>query len=1109
MKKQIGPSVKAHLLRSTFYLLLILSAGATPFALSQRQPGKQRTLTFAERIAYQRAIEEVYWHHRIWPKERPEPKPSLDAVMSQAQLEKKVEDYLRKSQALEDYWQRPLTAEQLQAEMDRMAQHTKQPEVLQDLFDALGNDPFVIAECLVRPVLAERLLRSWYAYDQRFHGDLKHTAEAELQAHNSIDAMRETNRKYSETEFVRSDGGPNENNLNAEHSVKLNSREWDEIVQKLAVTFSKSEIQPSNGRDGSLSPPSRSARPVVAPYPTLPVGKLSSLQQDEERYYATVVLSKTNDRLRFATIEWSKVPWESWLATVESQVANGKATPDDGYRLPKIADDGSECIDDTWMAIAANVPLGRESHTAVWTGSEMIIWGGFGQRGQSNTGSRYNPATDSWLATSTTNVPTARDYHTAVWTGTDMIIWGGLDNNEFLNTGGRYNPNTDSWTPTSLANAPSGRSGHTVVWAGGEMIVWGGVGQGVELNTSGRSTPNSVFGPPPPTPTPTPPPIHYLNSGGRYNPRTDSWTTTNVADAPSGRVFHTAISTGTEMIVWGGTDSVTYFNTGGRYNPDTDSWTATSTTNTPTSREIHTGIWTGSEMIVWGGDNGPFGYLNTGGKYNPNADTWTATSTTNAPGARNWHTVVWTGTEMIVWGGIDSNNTLNTGGKYIPGTNSWTPTNMTNAPARRGYHTAVWTGSEMIIWGGTGTTYSNTGGRYNPSTDSWVPTADTIQERWGHSAVWTGNEMIVWGGGFGDFDTGGRYTPSTDTWTATSTANAPTGREAHTAIWTGNEMIVWGGRDYNLVYLRTGGRYNPQADSWTATSIADAPDSRQNHTAVWTGSQMIVWGGYFFAGGDHYLDTGGRYDPSTDSWTATSIINAPAGRAFDTAVWTGNEMIVWGGYFDVANQGRVFLNTGGRYDPGTDTWTDTSIINAPTERAVHAAVWTDKEMIVWGGATANGVLNTGGRYDPSTDTWTPVSLATAPDSRSYNKAVWTGSEMITWGGFDASSSHLNTGGRYDPGADSWTPTSIIDAPIGRGYHTTVWTGSEMIVWGGYNNPDGALSTGGIYCAQSGPTATPSPTATPRPTPTPRPRPSPRYRPQLDLGWINRSALRTR
>src|SRR5215469_14317596 len=123
-----------------------------------------RTLTFAERVAYQRTIEEVYWRHRIWPKERPDPKPSLNVVMSQAQLKSKVHDYLRKSQALQDYWQQPITSEQLQAEMNRMAKHTKQPEVLLELFQSLGNDPLIVAECLARPLLAERLFTSALAY---------------------------------------------------------------------------------------------------------------------------------------------------------------------------------------------------------------------------------------------------------------------------------------------------------------------------------------------------------------------------------------------------------------------------------------------------------------------------------------------------------------------------------------------------------------------------------------------------------------------------------------------------------------------------------------------------------------------------------------------------------------------------------------------------------------------------------------------------------------------------------------------------------------------------------------------------------------------------------
>jgi hypothetical protein len=77
--------------------MVLLSAGTLLALIRPEAPAKvsHRTLTFAERVAYQRAIEEVYWRHRIWPKNRSDPKPSLDAVMSRAQIEKKVVDYLR------------------------------------------------------------------------------------------------------------------------------------------------------------------------------------------------------------------------------------------------------------------------------------------------------------------------------------------------------------------------------------------------------------------------------------------------------------------------------------------------------------------------------------------------------------------------------------------------------------------------------------------------------------------------------------------------------------------------------------------------------------------------------------------------------------------------------------------------------------------------------------------------------------------------------------------------------------------------------------------------------------------------------------------------------
>src|SRR5438477_8117607 len=80
----------------------ILSGALLAFRPEAPANSSQRILTFAERVAYQRAIEEVYWRDRIWPNENAEPKPLLDAVMSQAQLEKKVGDYLRDSRVLED-----------------------------------------------------------------------------------------------------------------------------------------------------------------------------------------------------------------------------------------------------------------------------------------------------------------------------------------------------------------------------------------------------------------------------------------------------------------------------------------------------------------------------------------------------------------------------------------------------------------------------------------------------------------------------------------------------------------------------------------------------------------------------------------------------------------------------------------------------------------------------------------------------------------------------------------------------------------------------------------------------------------------------------------------
>jgi N-acetylneuraminic acid mutarotase len=297
-------------------------------------------------------------------------------------------------------------------------------------------------------------------------------------------------------------------------------------------------------------------------------------------------------------------------------------------------------VADTWTATStSNPPTSRDGHTAVWTGSKMIVWGGwgFGFPGVPvNTGGIYDPAADTWTAMSTTNAPSARGAHAAVWTGSKMIVWGGYGDSTYVRSGGIYDPVTDAWTATSTTNAPSGRTMFTALWAGSKLIVWGG---------------SDNAGP--------------VNTGGLYDPVADTWTATSTTNAPTARDSHTAVWTGSKMIVWGGWSLAhpALLDTGSVYDPVTDNWTAASSTDAPSARAGHTAVWTGSRLLVWGGYDGS-SYVTTGGIYDPVTDTWSATSTTNAPLARAENTIVWTGSRMVVWGGYAQSDSLGTGGVY-------------------------------------------------------------------------------------------------------------------------------------------------------------------------------------------------------------------------------------------------------------------------------------------------------------------------------------------------------------------------------------------------------------------------------------------------------------
>jgi hypothetical protein len=132
-------------------------------------------------------------------------------------------------------------------------------------------------------------------------------------------------------------------------------------------------------------------------------------------------------------------------------------------------------------------------------------------------------------------------------------------------------------------------------------------------------------------------------------------------------------------------------------------------------------------------------------------------------------------------------------------------------------------------------------------------------------------------------------------------------------------------------------------------------------------------------------------------------------------------------------------------------------------------VWTGKKMLVWGGWDGTAYVQTGGQYDPATDSWTSISPGGAPPTRFGHSAVWTGAEMIVWGGFDGTNA-VNTGAAYDPVADGWSQT-LTPTLLGRYDHAAVWAGNRMIVWGGSPAFPVAFNDGARYVDQSLPAGT--------------------------------------
>jgi N-acetylneuraminic acid mutarotase len=377
------------------------------------------------------------------------------------------------------------------------------------------------------------------------------------------------------------------------------------------------------------------------------------------------------------------------------------------------------------------------------------------------------------------------------------------------------------------------------------------------------------------------------------------------------------------------------------------------------------------------------------------ARTTTSTSTTTTPRPEGWRAIadaptalglygVWTGTEYI---GGPAGCCDDLGGTevvaYSPASNSWRSLAAWPLP-QRSSAAAVWTGKEMVVVGGlegvgprplvSTAVPSATGAALDPAKNTWRTIAPLPAPMASpRDATWTADRVVV----FDDTHTY-RYDPRADRWS--TGAPPPFRRNGSVVVSTGRQVLVWSGSDAAapgqappdpIVLHADGAEYDVARDRWSTIPAAPVP-ARANSVAVWTGRQMILWGGAGAGsapGQQSPLGKGAAYDPATGKWHALPASPLKA-RDLYTMVWTGHEVLVWGGFVwrRTGDPRDDYARDGAAYDPATDTWRSMAPPppSPPAPLNAFSAVWTGDTALFIGGSAFNaqGIGSLGLAYSP-------------------------------------------------------------------------------------------------------------------------------------------------
>lgn len=327
-------------------------------------------------------------------------------------------------------------------------------------------------------------------------------------------------------------------------------------------------------------------------------------------------------------------------------------------------------------------------------------------------------------------------------------------------------------------------------------------------------------------------------------------------------------------------------------------------------RISHTAVWTGTEMIVFGGGGlDGSGALADGARYNPSTDSWTKLAAPPAvfSGGRTLHTAVWTGSKMIIWGGEDGAKTQRAeGAAYDPATNTWSMIAAAPISGCSGCG-AIYSipTDEMIVWGGA----AAEGAAYKVSTNAWRKLAASPLSARNHFAAFHVSDDLGVFGGSNDQVDGARYSVAADTWELVGAVPVDfVGRHDFSWAASTNAFYLFGG------VTEPSGKYLPRSDFYMRTlvdwhdslawsKLPDAPASvlappqRALGQAWFDGSRFYVWSGTTAdASGAPYIASGGAvFDTVTSKWSAMPDASAPSPRAAASVVWTGDYAIIWGG----------------------------------------------------------------------------------------------------------------------------------------------------------------------------------------------------------------------